>query len=122
MKIGMTPKQREIWLIPVPFSDLSAQKRRPVIVLSSDNYNENSSDFVVVAMTSNPRSDLFSFMITSEDLAEGDLRRPSVIRADKIFSLAQSEALKRFGKVDHPTFVRILQRIAALMRSSKNDN
>ena len=30
------PKQGDIVLIPVPFTDLTSQKRRPVIVISND--------------------------------------------------------------------------------------
>jgi mRNA interferase MazF len=32
------PDQGDIVLIPVPFTDLSSQKRRPVIVISNDVY------------------------------------------------------------------------------------
>jgi mRNA interferase MazF len=48
------PNQGDIVLIPIPFTDLSSQKRRPVIVISNDSYNQTTRDVVVVAMTSNP--------------------------------------------------------------------
>ena len=48
------PDQGDIVLIPIPFTDLSSQKRRPVIVISNDGYNQATPDIVVVAMTSNP--------------------------------------------------------------------
>jgi hypothetical protein len=38
-KTGTTPEQGDILLIPVPFTDLSSQKRRPVIVISNASYN-----------------------------------------------------------------------------------
>jgi mRNA interferase MazF len=47
------PSQGEIVLVPVPFADLSSQRRRPVIVISNDQYNTQREDVVVVAMTSN---------------------------------------------------------------------
>ena len=34
--------QGAIVLIPVPFTDLSARKRRPVVVISNDAYNQRS--------------------------------------------------------------------------------
>lgn len=43
--------QRNIVLIPIPFTDLSSQKRRPVIIISSDRYHKNNPDIVVVALT-----------------------------------------------------------------------
>jgi len=50
----MRLRQGDIVLVPVPFTDLSSRKRRPVIVVSSDAYNSDGPDMVVVAMTSNP--------------------------------------------------------------------
>ena len=47
------PSQGDIVLIPIPFTDLSSRKRRPVIVISNDEYNRTAPDVVVVAMTSN---------------------------------------------------------------------
>lgn len=61
------PDQGDIVLIPVPFTDLSSQKRRPVIVISNDSYNYKADDILVVAMTSNPEPVEYSFTITSSD-------------------------------------------------------
>jgi len=47
--------QGEILLIPVPFSDLSSVKKRPVLVLSNNNRNVSSRDIIVIAITSNFR-------------------------------------------------------------------
>ena len=48
------PQQGDIVLLPVPFTDLSSRKRRPVIVISGDAYHHSTTDMIVVAMTSNP--------------------------------------------------------------------
>ena len=48
------PDQGDIVLVPVPFTDLSSARRRPVIVISNDQYDQTTNDIVVVAMTSNP--------------------------------------------------------------------
>jgi mRNA interferase MazF len=68
------PEQGDILLIPIPFTDLSSQKRRPVIVISNDAYNRSTADIVVVAMTSNPTPADYSFTITSSDLTHGTSR------------------------------------------------
>ena len=47
-------EQGSIVLIPVPFTNLSSEKRRPVIVISSNDYNATGLDIIVVAVTSNP--------------------------------------------------------------------
>lgn len=101
------PKQGELVLIPVPFTDLSSQKRRPVIVISNDRYHRTSSDMVVVAMTSNPTVTPYSFTITSTDLIAGSLNRPGIVRVDKLYTLASSLILKTFGRVSGATLERI---------------
>jgi len=38
----------EILLVPVPFTDLSSHKRRPVLVLSKQEYNRQADDLGVM--------------------------------------------------------------------------
>ncbi len=113
-KTGITPEQGDIVLIPVPFTDLSSQKRRPVIVISSDAYNGAGHDVIVVAMTSNPAPVPFSFAITSADLAKGALNRPGTIRVDKIYTLAKSIIVKKFAKVTPQIVQRIRRTLDAV--------
>jgi len=103
------PEQGDILLVPVPFTDLSSQKRRPVIVISNDAYNQKTVDIVVVAMTSDPTPVDYSFVITSADLEQGTLNRPGKVRVDKIYTLSQAIVVKTFGRVNQPTLERIRQ-------------
>ena len=109
------PEQGDIVLVPVPFTDLSSQKRRPVIVVSNDVYNRSALDVVVVAMTSNPTIVPYSFRIRSTDLLEGFLNRPSTVRVDKIYTLAKSIVVKKFGKVAPDISARIRQLMAEII-------
>ncbi len=108
----MKPEQGDIVLIPVPFTDLSSQKRRPAIVISNDDHNLKSDDIVVVAMTSSLANRDYGFTITSDELAIGQLKRPSMVRVDKIYTLSKSIVVKVFGRVD-PS---VLDRIRASLR------
>lgn len=109
------PEQGDIVLIPIPFTDLSSQKRRPVIVISNDAYNSKTTDVIVVALTSNPESVDYSFAITASDLEKGALNRPSRVRADKIYTLSQSIVVKTFGRVNSATLDRIRQTLQDLV-------
>jgi mRNA interferase MazF len=100
MKIGTMPKQGDILLIPIPFTDLSSKKRRPVIVISNDQYNRKTSDVIVFAMTTNPQVTDYSLSINSSDLVEGALNRPGKIRVDKVYTLSQTIVVRTFGQVD----------------------
>ncbi len=109
------PKQRDVVLIPIPFTDLSSNRRRPAIVVSNNDYNNTTQDIVVVAMTSNPEATSFSFLIEQKDMAAGILNRPGKVRADKIFTLSQDIVLKVFGQVTRDVLVRIQQLWARLV-------
>ncbi len=91
--------QGDILLIPIPFSDLKAHKKRPVLVLSNSDYNSYNQDILVAAITSNLEQKEYTITLTSGDLDEGDLKYESVIRADKIYCLSQAIVLKKFGAV-----------------------
>ena len=106
------PNQGDIVLIPIPFTDLSSQKRRPVIVISNDSYNQSTPDIVVVAMTSNPLLTPHSFTLTSADLTSGTLNRPGTVRVDKLYTLDQMLIVKSFGRVN----ARTLNRIRTVLR------
>jgi mRNA interferase MazF len=53
-------KQGDILLISVPFTDLTSSKKRPVLVLSNDEFNYKSEDIIVAAITSNVNDNPYS--------------------------------------------------------------
>ena len=108
------PEQGDIVLIPIPFTDLSSNKRRPVIVVSNNIYQRSSRDMIVVAMTSNPTAVSYGFRIDSNDLARGKLNHPGMVRADKVFTLSQSLIVATFGKVNPAVLDRIRSLIQKL--------
>lgn len=111
----MRPARGNIVLVPVPFTDLTSHRRRPLVVVSNDAYQSATQDFVCVAMTSNLKVEPYSFEITSADLADGALNRPGRVRADKVFTLAQAIIVARFGRVNQQTLDRIRQEVASLL-------
>lgn len=111
----MTPKQRDIVLIPIPFSDLTSIKRRPVIVLSNDRHNQRSEDVLVTAMTSKLTRVPYSVRVKPADLSEGTLKKESLIRADKIYTLSRAIIAKRFGRINESTFQKVLGQLDVLL-------
>lgn len=99
MRYGTMYKQGDILLIPIPFSDLTSNKKRPVIVLSNDDYNSKTEDVVVAAITSNVTTKDYIVMLTNNDLEEGTLKVDSCIRVDKIYTLSQGIVIRKFGVV-----------------------
>lgn len=114
------PEQGDIVLIPIPFTDLSSTKRRPVIVISNNIYHSATLDMIVVAMTSHPATTPYSFTITNDNLINGQLNRPGQVRTDKIYTLAQSIAVRTFGRVSLEVVERIRSSIQELTAYSKD--
>lgn len=110
----MDLKQRDIVLLSFPFSDLSASKVRPVIVISNDGYNRDSEDFIAVPLTSNLREREYSILVTQKDLETGKLIVDSRARTDRVFSVSKNLVRMNIGKVKpniHRNMVGILTRI-----------
>ncbi len=114
-KSGMTPKQRDILLIPIPFTDLKATKRHPVLVLSNDSYNKNSEDILVAAMTSNLKEKFYSVIVDPSDVQQGVLKRTSLVRADKLYTLNKEIIVKRFGRITVEKYRAVVEVIRKLI-------
>ena len=103
------------WIIPVPFTDLTSQKKRPVLVLSNNDYNRIADDVVVTAITSNVDVKPYIVPLTNEDLDIGALTVDSCIRADKIYTLSQNIVIKSFAKVKISIVSTVKDKILKLM-------
>jgi mRNA interferase MazF len=110
-------QQGDIVLVPVPFTDLTSNRKRPVIVLSNNVYHVATEDMVVVAMTSSPAKSDYSFVITSADLVSGTLNRPGTVRGDKIYTLSRRIAIRVFGRVGKPVLDNIRIVLESLFKS-----
>ena len=108
-------RQRDIVLIPIPFTDLVSQKKRPAVIISSDTYNKSNEDIVVVALTSNIESRNFTITLTADDLEDGVLKVTSMIRVDKIYTLNKSIVIKTFGRVKPDILAKIKDSILKLI-------
>lgn len=110
------PKQGDILLIPIPFSDLKSVKKRPVLVISNNRYNETTLDIVVLAITSNLTQKEYAIEIINDNLDEGQLMVRSCIRCDKIYTLSQDISVKKFGKVSELVLEKVRSKLMELIR------
>jgi mRNA interferase MazF len=75
----VTPSIGSVVLVRFPFSDLSASKLRPAVVLAT----VDRGDWILCQVTSNPYSDLQAIEITGADFSVGTLERTSYARPGK---------------------------------------
>lgn len=107
----MNVKQRDVVLLPVFFSDQTARKTRPAIVISNERINSISDDIMLIPITSVINDAPYSVFITDTDLSEGRLAAPSRARADKIFTAHKSLIAKKIGVVKHQILTALKQEI-----------
>lgn len=100
MTNGTNVSQRDIVLIPFPYSDLSQNKKRPVIILSNTLYNQKNEDFICCAITSNHKNYEGSVKFNSNDLESGSIPYESRIKPGKVFTLNQDKVIKKLAKLN----------------------
>ncbi|WP_319525366.1 type II toxin-antitoxin system PemK/MazF family toxin [uncultured Desulfosarcina sp.] len=70
----------DIVLVPFPFTNQSAIKKRPAVIISSNEYNHNRPDIVLMAVTSQMRSADFYGDQPVKQWQQAGLLKPSVIK------------------------------------------
>ena len=91
--------QREILLVPFPFSDQSGRKVRSVIVISNNEFNDYSGDVIVVGVTSNLSKGRHTLNLSSSDLKEGKLFSLCCIKVENILRLEKGLIIKKIGTI-----------------------
>jgi len=96
--------------VPFPFTDLSAHKQRPALVISANWFNQSRADCVLVAITSQiPAAlDRDQMLLSVSDLQLAGLPKPSLVRLGKIVAIQQALIHKRLGQLPVATLTTIL--------------
>jgi len=116
--LGTIYKQREVVLVPFPYSDLSATKRRPVLIVSNNDYNNSFPDILVCVITSNRFEDEYSVNLDNEDLEIGILPESSVVKMHKLFTIEKTKIIRKFSMVKSEYYDQIKDKIEALIQKS----
>jgi len=102
--------QREIVLVPFPYSDSSSTKRRPVLIISNNRYNAQYADVVVAVISSAIRSDdEYAVTISDKDLDYGILPEESTIKIHKLFTIDKNRIIKKFSLLKRDKFTQVFE-------------
>jgi mRNA interferase MazF len=94
----------DVVLVPFPFSDQTTTKKRPAIVISSTSYNQNSSDIVIMAITSQTAKTYGRGECHIEEWKKAGLLKPSSIKP-AISTIEKQLVLKKLGNISSNDFV-----------------
>jgi mRNA interferase MazF len=104
-------QQKELVLLPYPFSDMGGLKVRPALVVSNNILNNKSDDCLMVPLTTVLKEEPYSIFIKQQDLSSGKLLKESRIKVDKIFCVEKNLIIKKIGMLRTTTFDKVKQEI-----------
>lgn len=91
----MTYEAYEVVVVPFPFTDRNAEKRRPALILSRSAFNLPAGHSVMAMITSSVHAP-WPLDVVLSDFAVAGLSAPSRVRM-KLFTLDHRLVLKRIG-------------------------
>ena len=97
----------DIVVVPFPYADRLAEKRRPALVIS--NHKLAALGVIWVAMITSADNEPWSSDVVITDLGRAGLPAPSVVRTAKIACLEPSRVDRRAGRLDKAA-ARAIQR------------
>ena len=101
-------RQRDICLMPFPFSEGDAEKRRPVLVITSSVFNATGADIIVMAITSRLDNPYPCVYIDETCLDSGRLPAPSLVLPHKVFTISQKLVEGTVGRLNREHFEKAL--------------
>jgi mRNA interferase MazF len=93
----MTFKPFDVLVVPFPFTDSAAVKRRPALVLSTEPFQDRSGHLVCAMITSRENRG-WPLEVELMDLRAAGLSHASVVRI-KLFTLDERFVLRRAGRL-----------------------
>jgi mRNA interferase MazF len=103
----------DIVVIPFPFSDLSASKRRPALVL----VDLPGDDLILCQITSQAVLDFMAIAVDITDVINGTLNAPSNVRPNRLFTADENIVLYGLGKLKDDKMNDVISSIVTMIQS-----
>ena len=104
----------DVILVPFPFTDQSAAKRRPAVVISSRDYNLVKPDLIIMAVTSQLRASASFGEVWLTGWTQAGLLKPSAIKP-VIASLERSLVIRKLGTLTAADLAALRGAIAVIV-------
>jgi mRNA interferase MazF len=114
MRGGIMYDQRDIVLIPFPYTDLTGSKKRPALIISNINLNK-TEDRICCLVTSNIHKE--NIKVENSNLEEGILPFKSSIKAYRIFTIDKNIIIKKLCIVKEDFHNKIIEEVNKYIKS-----
>lgn len=114
----MTYEKYDVVIVPFPFADSSAQKRRPALVLSGCAAFNEKVGHSVMAMITSEKNAPWPLDVKIGGLAAAGLSAPSVVRM-KLFTLDHHFVAAKAGVLSEADRVKVDDALNVLLATAK---
>ena len=108
-------EQKEIVLIPFPYSDLTLSKKRPALIISNEKINKMQDRICCLITTKPHKNDL---KINDDYFEEGTLPFKSFIKPHRIFTIQENIIIKRLCKINNTLHKLVVDKINEYIKSN----
>ena len=110
-------EQRDLLLVPFPFSDQTGIKVRPVIVISNNSFNSDSEDVLVIGVTSHNSSGRYTLPLAQQNLDDGILKFPCSIKVENVLKIDKDLVIKKIGKINNYIFEKVVKLLVSIIKN-----
>ena len=103
---------RQVIFLPFPYSDLTAQKIRPALLLA----DAGRGDWILCQITSKSYADSCAIELTQAAFEQGSLQRVSYARPSKLFTANESLFAGVAGRIKAVNQQLVINQIMQLLR------
>lgn len=104
----------DIVVVPFPYADRLAEKRRPALVIS--NRKLAAHGLVWLAMITSADNESWAGDVTISDLKRAGLPAPSIVRPAKIACVEIARVIRRAGRLDKDAAKAVGQKLNGYLR------
>jgi len=102
----------DVIVVPFPFSDLSAAKRRPAFVVAA----LTGDDVILCQITGKAVADSYAISISDGDFATGGLQQDSNIRPNRLFTADSNIIRYCVGTLTQSKTQEVIEKIVQIVR------
>ena len=110
-------KKGDVILIPFPFTDLSAAKQRPALIVSSNHFNQRCNDVIVIAISSQIHLNVLEdeYRLSIIDQKASGLPKSSIVKLGKVVTINQNLIRKLMCNLTKQTVALILNQFMNIL-------
>ncbi len=112
----MTYKFGDVLVCLFPFSNHAEYKKRPVVVISTEQYHAQKEDLIVLAITSKVNK-LLEFETVIEDWDDAGLFKSSGFKS-LIFTIAKNKVHMKLGALTNKDKLKLVQTVKSIVQTN----